>query len=145
MECINLREQFGHRYRITFDSAYDPKHRPKDKLDSWMMQIACERGVLYPHGGTRLAVEVDGRAITAGRLWTSGVCTLHQDGDHQKTFTFDAADFQEVAAIVKPRRKRRLTEAQKQAAARLAKYQFRSEPCSPARSQRPVRRAGGIP
>jgi hypothetical protein len=142
MDCINLQEQFGQRYRITFDAAYNPRHCPKDKLDPVMMQIPCERGVIYPHGGTRLAVEVDGRAVTAGKLWSSDACTLHQDGDHQKTFTFDVSDFQVVAAIVMPRRKRRLTEAQKQAAAaRLAKYQFRSEPCSPARSERPVRHA----
>jgi hypothetical protein len=51
MECINLQEQFGTRYRIAFDAAYSPKHVPRDRLDLWTMQMPCERAVVYPHGG----------------------------------------------------------------------------------------------
>jgi hypothetical protein len=58
--CVNLREQFGHVYRISFDESYDPHHVPKKSLDPWMMTIPCARGVIiYPHGGTTLAVELD--------------------------------------------------------------------------------------
>ena len=73
MDCINLQEQFGQQYRITFDPAYNPKHVPRDKLDAWMMLIPCRRGVIYPHGGDLLIVEVDGRRVTANRLatWTA--------------------------------------------------------------------------
>jgi hypothetical protein len=63
MECINLQEQFGTRYRVTFDAAYNPKHVPRDKLDPCMMQMPCERGTVYPHGGGLLAVEVEGRRV----------------------------------------------------------------------------------
>jgi len=66
MDCINLQEQLGHRYRITFDPAYNPKHVPRDKLDPWTMQILCQRGVIYPHGGDLLVAEVEGRRVTAG-------------------------------------------------------------------------------
>ena len=52
MECINLNEHFGTRYRITFDAAYDSRTRPPAKLDPWMMQIPCQRGVMYPYGGS---------------------------------------------------------------------------------------------
>lgn len=45
MNCVNLLEQFGHRYRIGFDPAYNAKGRHRGKLDAWMMLIPCQRGV----------------------------------------------------------------------------------------------------
>jgi hypothetical protein len=107
MECVNLREQFGYQYRITFDPAYDPRHRPKDKLDPWMMRILCERGVILPHGGSLLVVEVERRPVTANRLRRIDCTTTIQDGDGFLATTFDIADIDEVAAIVKPRRRMR--------------------------------------
>jgi hypothetical protein len=102
-----------------------------------MMLIPCRRGVIYPYGGMLLAVDVDGRPITANQLAASGVCRLTLDGDHEKTFTFDVADLDAVAKIVKPRKKRQMTETQKQAAAeRIVAYQFKPNSRSPERSQR---------
>ncbi len=80
------------------------------------LMVDCQRGIIHPHGGNVLAVEVDSRPITARRLLESGVCTLCQDGICEKTLTFDVADFDIVAAIVKPKRRRQLTEEQKKAA-----------------------------
>ena len=71
MDCMNLQEQFGTRYRVTFDAAYNPKHVPRDKLDPCMMQMPCERGTVYPHGGDLLAVEVKG---TPGRCCSQRLC-----------------------------------------------------------------------
>jgi hypothetical protein len=121
--CVNLRERFGRQYRITYDPAYDPRHVPRDKLDPWMMQIPCRGGVvIYPYGGQLLAVEVDYRPKTAHRLRQMGLrCT--QDGDREKTFVFDAADFDRVAAVVHPRKRRhchRTPEQQRAAGERLA-------------------------
>src|SRR5262245_65154194 len=106
--CVNLRERFGKHYRITFDEAAEGRDDP------WMMQIPCTgRGItLYPHGGTLLAVEVDGRWHLARRLREMGL-TVHQDGDREQTFLFDVADFDRVAEVVQPRKSRRLTEEQK--------------------------------
>ena len=109
MECINLQKQFGTRYRIAFDPAYDPRNRPKDKLDPWMMQLPCQRGVVYPQGGSLLAVEVAGRAITRKRLRELDCVTVTQNGDDFLAVTFDVADFDAVAQIVKPRRKRTMS------------------------------------
>ena len=95
--CINLMERFGKRYRIEFDPAYSAKNRPRDSLDPWMMLIPCQRGVIYPHGGNRLAVEIDGRPISVKRLEVLGCTELVQDGDSEKTFTFDVVDFAKVA------------------------------------------------
>jgi hypothetical protein len=107
-ECVNLRELFGDRFKITYDPAYDPFKVPRDKLDPWMMQIPLyPRGCVYPHGRDRLAAEVDYRAPTAKALAAIPGVTLVQDGDQEKTYTFPVGLTEQVFAILKPRKKRR--------------------------------------
>jgi hypothetical protein len=126
MNCLNLRELFGDQYRITFDEAYSSAHVPHDKRDPWMMQIPCTgRGVtIYPYGGNVLAVEVDCRPSIAAKVAAIDGVTLRQDGATEKTFHFDVSLFERVAQIVKPRKRRLLTETQLQA---LLKNQRRFE------------------
>jgi hypothetical protein len=126
MTCINLLAMFGEQYRITFDEAYDPTHVPIGRRDPWMMQIPCEgqRVTIYPHGGTALAVEVDRRPSIAAKLQALAGVKLHQDGDIERTFLFDVSLFDQVAQIVKPRRRRRLTDKQRET---LLKYGRRFE------------------
>ena len=116
--CINLRECFGDLYRITRDPSAD------SLADPWLHQIPCERGVIYPHGGDVLAVDVDHRTPTAKKLAALGL-TQHHDGNHEKTFHFSVERFDEVAAIVLPRKRRKLSPEQREAcAARLSAYKF---------------------
>src|SRR5262249_15207695 len=116
IECVNLLERFGDRYRVTWDPAYDPKG--VHVKDPWMMQLPCAgRGVtVYPHGGTTLAVEVNHRRGICEKLAALGL-TLHQDDDHEKTFLFDVARFDEVAAVIKPRVRHRCHRTPEQRAA----------------------------
>ncbi len=113
MTCVNLRERFGDTYRITYDPAVVTRG---ERNDSWMMQLAgAGEGVtIYPHGGTRLAVEVDHRPKLAKQVAAIPGVVLHQDGSGEKTYLFDIELFEQVAALVKPRRRRRchLTEEQ---------------------------------
>jgi hypothetical protein len=117
--CVNLLEHFGDRVQVTFDPAYDAHGRHRDNLDPWMMQLPCAgHGVtIYPHGRELLAVEVNGRPGLARQLVTAPGVKLYQDGDGEQTFLFDAALFDQVAAVVRPRRRRRLTEAHRKALA----------------------------
>jgi hypothetical protein len=143
-DCVNLRALFGADYRITFDDCYDSYHVPKASLDPWLMQIACKGGItIYPHGGDLLAVEVDYHSTLAKRLAALPGVTLHQDGNREKTFLFPLALFDQVAAIVQPRRKRKLSPEQRESAtARLAQARARlgntrqSDPGSPETSQK---------
>jgi hypothetical protein len=51
----------------------------------------------------------------------------HQDGSDGITIVFDVADFSEVAKVMKPRRRRQMSEEQKRMTTeRLAKYAFPS-------------------
>ena len=85
-----------------------------------MLQLPC-RGkgvVVYPWGSGWLAVEVDGRPGLVKKLVAIPGVELRQDGDGEKTFRFDVARFEAVAAVVRPRKRRRLPEGQRRACAR---------------------------
>ena len=105
--CINLRECFGQKYRIGFDDAAG------NRDDPWMMTIPGRFGTIYPQGGENLAVEVDGHSRIAKQVGAIPGIVFHQDGDDEKTFVFPVDLFDQVAAIVEPRRVKRLTEEQR--------------------------------
>jgi hypothetical protein len=135
MDCINLQQKFGTRYRITFDPSYSPKHVPRDKLDPWMMQIPCQRGVVYPYGGDLLAVEVEDRAQTRKKLRELECTTSVQEGHDFTAVTFAVAGFDEIAAIVKPRRRRQISEKERKRLQALSvQYGFKSQLHQSARS-----------
>jgi hypothetical protein len=128
--CVNLRDRFGHRYRLSRDPAFD------SWSDPWGHQIRCRRDVvIYPHGGDLLAVELNHHNGLARRLQALGLrCTQH--GDHEKTFVFPISRFDEVAAIVQPRKKRQLTDEQKEALRNSMTNDQRAENLKRARAAR---------
>jgi hypothetical protein len=134
MNCVNLRERFGRKWRITWDSAYNPRHVSRETLDPWMMQIPCKGGItIYPHGGSKLAVECDCHPQIARQLCSILGVELIQDGDHEKTFVFDVSLFDQVATIVQPRRHRRLSDhhrARLTASGKSALEKYRRNPNS---------------
>jgi hypothetical protein len=102
--CVNLLEVFGDKYRIEYDPAYDPKRVRHENRDPWMMTIPCRAGTIFPHGGQTLVVEVTSK--TAAKLRPLGL-TVHQEGDREQTLLFGLSQFEAVAAVVKPRRRRK--------------------------------------
>ena len=106
--CVNLAARFGQDFKVTHDPAARTR---RQKRDPWLMQLPCRgKGVtIYPHGGGRLAVEVDGRPGLVKKLAAIPGVVLLQDGDGEKTFRFDVANFCRVAEVVRPHRRRRLS------------------------------------
>ena len=105
---VNLAARFGRDYKV----GHDPAARTRrQKRDPWMLQLPCRgKGVtIYPHGGDWLAVEVDGRPGLAKQLAAIPGVELWQNGDGEKTFLFPVGRFSEVAAVVQPHRRRRLS------------------------------------
>ena len=89
-----------------------------------MQTLLCQNGVIYPQGANRLAVECKG--ATATRLMALPGIAVHQQGDTEWTLIFDLAIFDAVAAIVRPKRRRLLSEEQKAAnVERLKGYFFK--------------------
>jgi hypothetical protein len=113
-DCINLLETYGAVFRIAWDEAYDARGVRRSNRDPWAMQIPCAgRGlVIYPHGGTILALGCDYRPGIARQVAAIPGVRIHQDGGMrgEMTFVFDVSLFDAIAAIVKPRRRRRLSE-----------------------------------
>ncbi len=103
-----MKARFGRDYRVTLDESAE------GGKDTWMYQVPGRFGTIYPHGGDLLAVECDYHDRTARSLAALPGVTLHQDGNREKTFLFAAELFPAVAAIVQPRRRRRLSEQAKQ-------------------------------
>jgi hypothetical protein len=78
-----------------------------------MMTIPCRWGIIYPHVDEMLALELDGHPKIARQVAGIPCVVLHQDGDEEKTFLFPASLFAQVAALVEPKKIRRLSEEHK--------------------------------
>lgn len=120
MTCINLRELFGEKYRVSIDR--ESAEGPRDQ-DPWVQEMRCRRGLIYPYSATHLAVQVDYHRFIAKRLARLGL-KLIQNGGHEKTFVFTTDRFDEVKELVRPYARRYLSEERRQEAIRrLVAYQ----------------------
>ncbi len=132
MNCINLRQRYGDRYKITHDESYRTE-RPEFRAaeEPWLQVIECRNGHVFPWGpdddGVQwLAASTSRAGSVAKRLAALPFTTVVQDGTDGVTVRFPPAHFTDVAEIMHPRRRRRLSaEARTQATERLKKYQFR--------------------
>ena len=78
------------------------------------MPIRFKDGNIYSHGGEILAVEVEGRGPLRKKLRSLPGLRLKQDGDNVQASTFHDDDFDSVAALVKPRRRRQMSDVQRE-------------------------------
>jgi hypothetical protein len=126
MDCVNLRELFGRQYRVTYEESYYAERGARAWADDpWLQVIPCRAGHIYPWGSAMLAASIDTRGSTARKLAALDFTTVHQDGSDGMTILFPVERFPQVAALMHPKRRRQMTEEQRQAAAeRLAKYAF---------------------
>jgi len=133
MDCVNLKERFGRRYRVVYEESYHAErgqHAHTD--DPWLQIIPCRLGHIFPWGGSTLAASTNTRGPTARKLAALDFTTVAQDGDDGLTVIFPVEHFAKVAKILRPHCRRRLTAAQKAAAIeRLAKYAFLPAPKRP--------------
>jgi hypothetical protein len=121
-ECINLLECYGDVYRVAYDAAYDPKGKHRANRDRWYMVLPCRFGAVYPVGGDVLAAEVLHHPGAAKKLRAMKGVGVFNEGDDGVTVRFPAALFDRVAAVLRPRKRRRLSEEQRRASAeRLAR------------------------
>jgi hypothetical protein len=112
MQCVNLRERFGKRYRVRHEESWHAEGRRVACPE--LMILLCKYGHVYPWGGRMLAASVDGYPKIAGRLRRLGCVEVAQDGDFgELTVIFDVADFVKVAKVMRPRRRRQMTPEQR--------------------------------
>lgn len=116
MDCIDLRERFGGRYKVR-DESWTWGGREAFPRDPWHQVILCQNGHVAPWGGTRLVACTLRSGPVAERLRRMPCCRVEQDGDDGVNASFDVRDFDRVAEVMKPRRRRRMSEELKAAAA----------------------------
>ena len=67
--CINLKERFGHHYRVAYEESYYAEYGPNARIeDPWLMVVLCEHGEICPWGGTTLAACTNKAGAVAKRL-----------------------------------------------------------------------------
>ena len=140
-EICNLKNLFGDKYKITNEGS---AQIPEDK--EWEWQIPCQSGGhdahIYTHGymGTPNTLGFSGSKrgsrILNKLLKIPGV-HLHVEGDDEFLVTFPQSCFDQVAAIVNPRRKRRLSKRRKAVLVGQGKrHQFQGKRRSGANSEK---------
>lgn len=125
VSCIDLWRRFGHEYQVTIDPAYDAKGVRRDRLDPWYFVMLCKFGTIWPYGGDYLAVDVDHHPMAARKVSSLPLVSVLCDGDQEKTFLFPVSMFDQVAQAVRPRRRRKLSEEQRQACAARLRHRKR--------------------
>ncbi len=124
MQCIDLRARFGQRWRIDYEQPHTSR-----TSDPWYQKIRCTHGHICPWGGDQLAACTNKRGPIAGRLQRLSFTEVAQAGDDGSNVVFPVDHFEEIAKIMRPKRRRRMSEEQRQAAAdRLAEFRFRPQP-----------------
>ena len=126
MNCINLKDHFGDRHPVRYEESYFADRGDGARAeDPWLMIIPCRHGHLYPHGGDLLAVSTNGKGPITTKIRELACTTVVQDSDEGVNATFHVDDFDQVAEVMKPHRRRQWTNEQKQAVSdRLAGFQF---------------------
>ena len=126
MNCLNLRDLHGDRYRVATEESRPAKGEGSQTADPWLLVIPCQNGHICPWGSDLLAACTNGRGSIAKRLTELPFVTVEQDGSDGVNASFHPERIEEVAQIMRPKRKRPpRTEAQRRATERLRQYHFK--------------------
>jgi len=87
--CINLRERFGRRFKVTYEESYAAAYGPKaTRDDPWLQIIPGARGHVYPHSAAMLAASTNRSGPTARRLKALPFVQVYTEGSDGVTVLF---------------------------------------------------------
>lgn len=120
---IDLKDLAGDKYKISMDPSFEFTGVQEDRL--WYYRIAGKYGHVYVNSKTELGVYTDGRQRIGMMKQIAGL-RIHQVGDREASFVFPPELLDEVAVVLKARKRRPRMSAEQRAAAkeRLAKFSF---------------------
>jgi len=122
MKCIDLKQRFGDRFKVAYEESYYAEYGPDARtVDPWLMIILCQHGEICPWGDDNLAACTNHAGPIANRLKALPYTQVAQDGDDGANVVFDVKHFDKVAQIMKPRRRRQVTEAERQRLAEMSR------------------------
>lgn len=120
MICVDLKDRFSHRYRIGHDPA--AKHEAAGMSDPWMFTIRCQFGEIYPYGGEKLAFHCTGNIVrqkVKEAFPDMEISNWTDDGE--AVFIFHVDRLPEIAKFAKPRRRRQVSESERQRLAEIGR------------------------
>lgn len=100
-QCLNLKAIFGDKYRIT----KDPGEERLRVCDPVYQIIPCRYGEIYPYGGEYLVAMVTSQRIVKKMRRMSDLSVV-QDCADAVVFKFHISNFNSVAKLVQPRKRR---------------------------------------
>lgn len=120
---IDLEDACRGRYRIEFDeSALIPGQTREERL--WLEQIPCKYGHIYIHGRDKLGAYCDRPRIFERLMAIPGTARL-QVVDRELSVSFHPAQLEEVAELLQARRRRQLTDEERERLAAIgAAFRF---------------------
>lgn len=110
MNPPNLNELYGDRFRVVSEQSLIAERGENARnAEPWLMIIPCTNGHIYPHGDEMLGASTNRRGSISKALAMVPCVRVVQDGDDGLNAIFSVEDFDTVAAVMKPRRRRRLS------------------------------------
>ena len=104
---IDLRTEYGHRWKIGLDAAAGGRWS-----DPWNFKILCRHGEIYPWGDGLLAASTHNAGAVANKLLALDGVDAILDGDDGASVAFHTSKLKEVAKVLKPRTTRQPNPAQ---------------------------------
>jgi hypothetical protein len=104
---IDLRAHFGDRYRVCWEANGTTRSAWPEAERSWLLELRCKYGIVYPQGGAILAATITSRQI--GRRVAALSCIRTSRGDVERVVTFHLDDAELVLALLKPHRRRQVS------------------------------------
>lgn len=125
-DCIDLKSRYGDRFRVVSEESLTAERGENPRsTDPWLQIIPCTNGHIFPWGGEKLGASTDRAGRVATALAKLPFVQVVQYGSDGANVTFPLTEFDAVAAIMKPRRRRRLSPEQiARQTERLRKFQF---------------------
>jgi hypothetical protein len=111
---INLKERFGQRFKVVYSESYRherPEFRSAEAV--WLMQILCRHGTIDPWDEDHLMACTRTAGPIAKAVKALPCVRVHQDGTDGANLVFRVERFDEVAALMKPRKRRHLSDEAK--------------------------------
>ncbi|MCK9570867.1 hypothetical protein M0R72_18095 [Candidatus Pacearchaeota archaeon] len=122
--CIDLTELCGKKYKIEYEESYYAQYGPNAHVnDPWYKIVPCQKGHFFPWGGNRIAFATKGNGPICRILRDLPGVEVMQDGSDGINVAFDVSMFDQIAQLVIPRKKRQVSDEERQRLADMsAKY-----------------------
>ncbi len=101
---VNLREQFGQQYKVSYEESYFAQHGPASQInDPGLRVLRRHHGRPFLWGGQHLAACIEKRGAFTNKLAALCCYLAAQGGEEGLTVSFDILASHTEATAVKPR------------------------------------------